>query len=131
MLTADPVYKPDTSTLILMFTVGLLGAGSQILRLLLRIPPHWQTITAFPIGLTEETLVSEPIFKALYDVTSLKPLDKASAKLAGMLFWVCIAVQGLKLHVHCAVMVDAFTNPTFNARSPPALDLLATSGSSV
>ena len=59
--------------------VGLLGAGSQILKLLLRIPPHWQTITAFPIGLTEETLVSEPIFKALYDVTSLKPLDKASA----------------------------------------------------
>ena len=56
--------------------VGLLGAGSQILRLLLRIPPDWQTITAFPIGLTEETLISEPIFKALYDVTSLKPLDK-------------------------------------------------------
>lgn len=58
---------------------GLLGAGSQILRLLLRIPPQWQTITAFPIGLTEETLVSEPIFKALYDVTSLKPLDKVAA----------------------------------------------------
>ncbi|KAL3144179.1 hypothetical protein ABBQ32_003963 [Trebouxia sp. C0010 RCD-2024] len=58
---------------------GLLGAGSQILRLLLRIPPHWQTITAFPIGLTEETLISEPIFKALYDVTSLKPLDKVAA----------------------------------------------------
>lgn len=57
-------------------SVGLLGAGSQILRLLLRIPPDWQTITAFPIGLTEETLISEPIFKALYDVTSLKPLDK-------------------------------------------------------
>ena len=56
--------------------IGLLGAGSQILRLLLRIPPDWQTITAFPIGLTEETLISEPIFKALYDVTSLKPLDK-------------------------------------------------------
>lgn len=58
------------------WNVGLLGAGSQILRLLLRIPPDWQTITAFPIGLTEETLISEPIFKALYDVTSLKPLDK-------------------------------------------------------
>ena len=57
-------------------SAGLLGAGSQILRLLLRIPPDWQTITAFPIGLTEETLISEPIFKALYDVTSLKPLDK-------------------------------------------------------
>ena len=95
MLTADPAYKPGVSTLILVLTVGLLGAGSQILRLLLRIPPHWQTITAFPIGLTEETLVSEPIFKALYDVTSLKPLDKASVQLAGMLFWVCITVRGL------------------------------------
>ena len=93
MLTADPVNKPGRSMLILVLTVGLLGAGSQILRLLLRIPPHWQTITAFPIGLTEETLVSEPIFKALYDVTSLKPLDKASV--AGMLFWACTAVQGL------------------------------------
>ena len=61
---------------------GLLGAGSQILRLLLRIPPQWQTITAFPIGLTEETLISEPIFKALYDVTSLKPLDKVSTALS-------------------------------------------------
>ncbi len=95
MLTADPVYKPGRSALILVLTVGLLGAGSQILRLLLRIPPHWQTITAFPIGLTEETLVSEPIFKALYDVTSLKPLDKASVQLAGTLFRVCTAVQGL------------------------------------
>lgn len=93
MLTADPVHKPGRSMLILVLTVGLLGAGSQILRLLLRIPPHWQTITAFPIGLTEETLVSEPIFKALYDVTSLKPLDKASV--AGMLFCACTAVQGL------------------------------------
>ena len=61
---------------------GLLGAGSQILRLLLRITPQWQTITAFPIGLTEETLISEPIFKALYDVTSLKPLDKVSTALS-------------------------------------------------
>lgn len=95
MLTADPVYKQGRSMLILELNVGLLGAGSQILRLLLRIPPHWQTITAFPIGLTEETLISEPIFKALYDVTSLKPLDKASVQLAGTLFWVCTAVQGL------------------------------------
>lgn len=95
MLIADPDYKPGRLTLMLVLNVGLLGAGSQILRLLLRIPPQWQTITAFPIGLTEETLVSEPIFKALYDVTTLKPLDKASAQLASMLFCVCIAVQGL------------------------------------
>ncbi len=100
MLTADPGYKPGRSALILVLTVGLLGAGSQILRLLLRIPPHWQTITAFPIGLTEETLVSEPIFKALYDVTSLKPLDKVSVQLAGTLFWVCTAIQDLTVS-HC------------------------------
>ena len=59
---------------------GLLGLGSGVLKLLLRIPPQWQTVTAFPIGLTEETLISEPIFKALYDVTSLKPFDQVDTK---------------------------------------------------
>lgn len=77
-------------------TAGLLGAGSQILRLLLRIPPHWQTITAFPIGLTEETLISEPIFKALYDVTSLKPLDKVNPLLQR------IPMQALQPACKCA-----------------------------
>lgn len=59
---------------------GLLGLGSGVLKLLLRIPPQWQTVTAFPIGLTEETLISEPIFKALYDVTSLKPFDQVDCE---------------------------------------------------
>lgn len=55
---------------------GLLGVGSRVLKLLLGIPAQWQTVTAFPIGLTEETLISDPIFRALYDVTSLKPFDQ-------------------------------------------------------
>ncbi len=94
-LTADPDYKPGRLALNWVLTVGLLGAGSQILRLLLRIPPHWQTITAFPIGLTEETLVSEPIFKALYDVTSLKPLDKASVNLQACCSGCALLLKGL------------------------------------
>lgn len=57
-------------------SAGLLGLGSGVLKLLLRIPAEWQTGAAFPVGLTEETLISDPIFRALYDLTSIKPFDQ-------------------------------------------------------
>ena len=47
-----------------------------MLKLLLRLPPNLQTVRAFPIGLTQENMLAEPILRALYDVVSIPPVDK-------------------------------------------------------
>ena len=59
-----------------LLSAGIAGLATAMLKLLLRLPPNLQTVRAFPIGLTQENMLAEPILRALYDVVSIPPVDK-------------------------------------------------------
>ena len=74
-LASKPSVQPG-SVLQILPPAGIAGLATAMLKLLLRLPPNLQTVRAFPIGLTQENMLAEPILRALYDVVSIPPVDK-------------------------------------------------------